>query len=187
MAPSSSPEVWLRGAVPGFPPELMPVAHSLLQVREEIDALVRPLSHEEVWARPGGAASIGFHLRHLAASLDRLLTYARGESLSESELIALQGEERAGSVDEQPAVLLRLANDAIGRALEQLRSTRIETLTQPRRVGRARLPSTVLGLLFHAAEHAQRHAGQMATTAKIVRGLRSAHPAPGTQHPAPGT
>jgi uncharacterized damage-inducible protein DinB len=169
MRPSSPPEVWLRGAVPGFPPELMPVAHSLLQIREEIDSAVVPLSHEELWERPGGVASIGFHLRHLAGSLDRLLTYARGESLSEAQRFELDREERAGSEGEQPATLLRLVDDAIGKALDQLRATRVETLPEPRPVGRAGLPSTVLGLLYHAAEHAQRHAGQIVTTSKIVR------------------
>jgi uncharacterized damage-inducible protein DinB len=172
MRPSSSPEVWLRGAVPGFPPELMPVAHSLLQVREEIDTAVPPLSHEELWARPGGAASIGFHLRHLAGSLDRLLTYARGESLGGAQRAELDREERAGAAGEQPATLLRLVDDAILKALDQLRATRIETLPEQRSVGRAGLPSTVLGLLFHAAEHAQRHVGQIVTTAKIVRASR---------------
>jgi uncharacterized damage-inducible protein DinB len=180
MRPSSSPEVWLRGALPGFPTELMPVAHSLLQIREEIDRVVLPLSDEELWARPGGAASIGFHLTHLAGSLDRLLTYARGETLGEAQRLALEAEERAGSGGEQPAILLRLVNAAIDRALDQIRATRVVTLNEHRRVGRAGLPSTVLGLLFHAAEHGQRHAGQIVTTAKIVRGLRSAH-----QHPAP--
>jgi uncharacterized damage-inducible protein DinB len=168
MRPSSSPEVWLRGPIQGFPSELMPVAHSLLQIREELDRVVLPLSREELWARPGGAASIGFHLTHLAGSLDRLLTYARGQSLGEEQRLALDAEERAGSVGEQPAILLRLVDDAIGRALDQLRATRVETLHEHRRVGRAGLPSTVLGLLFHAAEHAQRHAGQIVTTAKIV-------------------
>jgi hypothetical protein len=187
MGPSSSPEVWLRGAVPGFPPELMPVAHSLLQVREEIDTVVLPLSHEELWARPGGAASVGFHLRHLAGSLDRLLTYARGEGLSEAQRVGLDREECAGSACEQPATLLRLVDDAIGKTLDQLRATRVETLPEQRPVGRAALPSTVLGLLFHAGEHAQRHAGQIVTTAKIVRGLGSAHrhAAAGPQPPAP--
>jgi uncharacterized damage-inducible protein DinB len=160
----------------------MPVAHSLLQTREEIDTVVLPLSDEELRARPGGAASIGFHLKHLAGSLDRLLTYARGESLGESQRVDLDTEERAGAAGEQPVILLRLVDDAIGKALDQLRATRVETLHEQRRVGRAGLPSTVLGLLFHAAEHAQRHAGQIVTTAKIVRDLRSAH-----QHPAPGS
>jgi len=169
VRPSSSPEVWLRGAVPGFARELMPVAHSLLQIREEIDSVVTPLSHEEIWARPGGAASIGFHLKHLAGSLDRLLTYARGESLSEAQRVALDAEERAGSGVERPDILCRVVDEAIGKALDQLRATRVETLHEQRRVGRAGLPSTVLGLLFHAAEHAQRHAGQIVTTAKIIR------------------
>ena len=167
MSPSL-PEVWLRGPVAGFPPELMPIAHSLLQVFEEVDTAIRPLSCEELWARPGGAASVGFHLKHLAGSLDRLLTYARGESLNEAQRSALEGEERAGLANDQPAILLQAAGAAIGAALEQVRTTRVETLDEPRRVGRAGLPSTVRGLLFHSAEHAQRHAGQIVTTAKIV-------------------
>src|SRR4029079_14093055 len=111
--PPSLPEVWLRGPVAGFPPELMPVAHSILQVREEVDAVIRPLSFDELWFRPGGAASIGFHLKHLAGSLDRLLTYARGESLSEAQRLALDGEERAGLVNDQPAMLLRAGSGAL--------------------------------------------------------------------------
>ena len=107
--PPSLPEVWLRGPVAGFPPELMPVAHSLLQVLEEVEAVIRPLSFEELWTRPGGAASIGFHLKHLGGSLDRLLTYARGESLSDVQRSALDGEERAGLANDQPAILLRAA------------------------------------------------------------------------------
>jgi uncharacterized damage-inducible protein DinB len=171
MGPSL-PEVWLRGPVAGFPPELMPVAHSLLQVLEEVDTAIRPLSFEELWARPGGAASVGFHLKHLAGSLDRLLTYARGESLSETQLSALEGEERAGLANDQPAILLRAARATIEAALRQVLTTPVETLNEPRRVGRAGLPSTVRGLLFHSAEHAQRHAGQIITTAKIVCGSR---------------
>ena len=162
------PEVWLRGPIAGFAPELMPVAHSLLQVLEEVDAVIRPLSFEELWARPGGAASVGFHVKHLAGSLDRLLTYARGESLTETQRSALDGEERPGLANDQPAILLRAASEAIESALQQVRTTPVETLDSSRSVGRAGLPSTVRGLLFHAAEHAQRHAGQIATTAKIV-------------------
>jgi uncharacterized damage-inducible protein DinB len=161
------PEVWLRGPVPGVQPELMPVVHSLLQIREELEAVVPSLSLEELWARPGGAASIGFHLNHLAGSLSRLLTYARGEMLSDAQLAFLDAEERVGS--EPPAQLLRMVLDGIEVALEQIRATPVQTLSESRLVGRAALPSTVLGLLFHAAEHAQRHAGQIATTSKIVR------------------
>jgi uncharacterized damage-inducible protein DinB len=130
------------------------------------------LSPGDLWQRPGGAASVGFHLKHLAGSLDRLLTYARGESLTELQRAAMEAEERPPSPAEKPADLLRSAHEAINRALEQIRTTSVNTLHEPRSVGRAGLPSTVLGLLFHAAEHAQRHAGQIATTAKIVKGSR---------------
>lgn len=155
-----------------MPAELMPAAHALLQIAEELDRLVPSLSPGDLWHRPGGAASVGFHLRHLAGSLDRLLTYARGETLNELQQAAMEAEQGPPSPDEQPGVLLRSAHEAINRALEQIRTTNMNTLHEPRSVGRAGLPSTVLGLLFHAAEHAQRHAGQIATTAKIVKASR---------------
>jgi hypothetical protein len=172
MAEPSQPEVWLRGPLPDYPEELQPVAHSLLQVREEI-AAAAALPREELWARPGGAASIGFHLRHLAGSLDRLLTYARGDRLSATQLAALPAEERDGSPEERAEKLVQIAHDAIDRALAHVRTTPLCTLDEIRLVGRTGLPSTVLGLLFHAAEHAQRHSAQIITTAKIVNGGRS--------------
>jgi uncharacterized damage-inducible protein DinB len=147
----------------------MPVAHSLLQLREELNAIVPGLSPRDLSIKPGGAASLTFHLRHLAGSLDRLLTYARGESLTDAQRAALASEEGEDDVD--PTALLAEVHQAIDRALDQLRATPVATLDEPRAVGRASLPSTVRGLLFHAAEHAQRHAGQIATTAKVVSGL----------------
>ncbi len=162
----TQPEVWLRGPLPDYIDELQPVAHSLLQVREEIED-VASLTAAQLWARPGGVASVGFHLRHLAGSLDRLLTYARGKPLSVSQYEYLAGEEH-----EHPQTadaLVRDAQSAIDRALTQVRGTPLCTLDDKRDVGRQRLPSTVLGLLFHAAEHAQRHSAQIITTAKIVR------------------
>jgi uncharacterized damage-inducible protein DinB len=160
------PEAWLRGPIAGFEPVLMPIAHALVQAREDIQHAADATS-EELWAQPGGAASAGFHLRHLAGSLDRLLTYARGESLNEAQRAALAGE---GSPGTQPSALVDAASQAIDAALEQLRRTAPETLFDVRAVGRARLPATVLGLLFHAAEHTTRHVGQLITTLKIVRG-----------------
>jgi uncharacterized damage-inducible protein DinB len=147
--------------------ELQPVAHSLLQVREEIEAVVA-LPQEKLWAKPGGAASIGFHLKHLAGSLDRLLTYAKGKQLSAAQREALADEGRSGGPAERPDTLVRAAQSAIDRALNQIRMTPLCTLDEVREVGRDRLPSTVLGLLFHAAEHAQRHSAQIITTAKII-------------------
>jgi uncharacterized damage-inducible protein DinB len=168
--PASLPEVWLRGPVEGVAPELMPVVHSLLQIREEVASLVPALSLSALHARPGGAASIAFHLRHLAGSLDRLLTYARGESLTPAQqnFLATENSGAAVSADQ----LLQLALDGIDKALIQVRATPVGTLRDARVVGRAQLPSTVLGLLFHAAEHAQRHAGQVATMARVVANLR---------------
>ena len=161
------PEVWLRGPIAGVDPVLMPAVHSLLQIREELMTLIPTLARDHVWARPGGVAPIGFHLKHLAGSLDRLVTYARNEALTDDQLAFLNAEERPGS--EEPTELLRSAIEAIDRAVAQIRSTLAAGLGESRQVGRAALPSTVLGLLFHAAEHAQRHAGQIATTAKVVR------------------
>jgi hypothetical protein len=172
MIDRSQPEVWLRGPLADYPDELQPVAHSLLQVREEI-AAVAALTPEHLWARPGGAASVGFHLRHLAGSLDRLLTYARGDRLTAAQSAALLEEGRDGSPDEHAETLVQAAVDAIDRALAHVRTTPICTLEEIRLVGRAGLPSTVLGLLFHAAEHAQRHSAQIITTAKVVGGTHS--------------
>jgi uncharacterized damage-inducible protein DinB len=161
----TGPEVWLRGPLPDYVDELQPVAHSLLQVREEIQR-VASLAPETLWARPGGAASIGFHLKHLTGSLDRLLTYAAGKPLNAAQYAALAAEEREGT--ESAGTLVRQAQAAIDRALTHVRTTPLCTLDEAREVGRDRLPSTVLGLLFHAAEHAQRHSAQIITTAKII-------------------
>ena len=124
---------------------------------------------EQVWHRPGGAASIGFHVRHAGGALDRLFTYARGEALSDAQRAALKTEGEPG---DPPAALPTIVAD-VGRiidlAMEQLRATPRESLLDDRKVGRAGLPATVLGLLFHAAEHTTRHVGQAVTTALIQR------------------
>lgn len=166
---TEAPEVWLRGPLPDIPPLLQPAAHALLQCLEEVRRVVPPLSAAHLWARPGGAPSVGFHLRHAAGSLDRLLTYARGEALSAEQLAFLAAEGEPGSPPDQAAALADAFEAQVERALAQLRSTPEVTLLEPRGVGRQQLPSTVLGLLFHAAEHTQRHAGQIVTTARIVR------------------
>jgi uncharacterized damage-inducible protein DinB len=114
---------------------------------------------------------VGFHVRHAAGSLDRLFTYARGEGLSAEQRAFLASEADPGS-PEAPAAALALAFERqVDRALAQLRATPESTLLEPRGVGRLQLPSTVLGLLVHAAEHTQRHVGQIITTARIVQAL----------------
>jgi uncharacterized damage-inducible protein DinB len=171
----SAPEVWLRGALPDIAPILQPAAHALMQVREELERLLPTLSADEAWVAPGGAASVGYHARHLAAATDRLLTYARGEPLSEAQRVRLASEKEVPEPPPDGAALLDEVTRALDDAVQQLRgwSTRPGTLLAAREVGRSRLPSTVLGLLFHVAEHAQRHAGQVATTVKVVRAMRA--------------
>jgi uncharacterized damage-inducible protein DinB len=158
-------EYWLRGPVPGIPALLQPVAHALLQAREEVNALMAEFPEQRLWDRPAGLASPGFHLQHLAGVLDRLLTYARGEALSKEQLEALAGEGKGGDLKETD--LLRF-NTQIDKALQQLSHTPENTLTESRAVGRAGIPSTVIGLLFHAAEHTMRHTGQLLVTASVL-------------------
>jgi hypothetical protein len=130
------------------------------------------LAWEQLLSRPGGAASIRYHVQHAVGSLDRLFTYARGEQLSDAQREALAAEPDAEGQPADAEHLVALFDAGVDRALDQLRNTAEASLLEPREVGRARLPSTVLGLLFHAAEHTQRHVGQLVTTAKVVRHSR---------------
>ncbi len=173
---SDTTESWLSGPVEGVDPHLMPVAHALLQARRDLEKVTADLTLEEVWGRPGGAASIGFHLQHVAGVLDRLLTYARGEELGAEQMRALRAEGQPPGPSAGAGALLRAAQVAIDAALVQVRATALASLLEPRLVGRQRLPSTVLGLLYHAAEHVTRHTGQIATTAKILRGAVATRP-----------
>jgi uncharacterized damage-inducible protein DinB len=163
--------VWLRGPIAGISPQLQPVAHALMQANEDVQGVLPSLTDDFVWARPGGAASIGFHATHSLGSLDRLFTYARGEALSDAQMQRLAAEK---AVDASAGTARELAAnfaDSIERALEQLRATRESELLAPREVGRGKLPSTVIGALFHAAEHTAGHVAQITTTAKILRSL----------------
>ncbi len=164
------PEAWLRGPIEGVDAYLQPAAHALVQAREDIEVATDGVSLEQLWMRPKGAASVGYHLRHLAGSLDRLLTYARGDQLDDRQQAALKTELEPGNPPDDVTRLVHQAKTGIDAALAQIRGTRREELLEPRAVGRKALPSTVLGLLVHAAEHTTRHVGQAITTAKIVSG-----------------
>lgn len=159
-------EVWLSGPIEDIDPLLMPAAHAFLQVRAEVPVLLDGLSTAQIWARPGASASMGFHAIHLGGATDRLMTYARGEQLSDAQLVAAREEKGVGDLD--AAQIMARVNAAIDAALGQIRGTPATALTDSRLVGRQRLASTVLGIIFHAAEHATRHAGQMATLKRIV-------------------
>ena len=162
-------EAWQRGPVPGFEPLLMPVVHALIQAREDLERLITTVSPDHVWRRPGGAASIGFHVRHAGGALDRLFTYARGEALSDAQRAALKSEGEPGEPAAALQTLVAEVTRIIDAAMEQLRATPRDSLLEDRKVGRAGLPATVLGLLFHAAEHTTRHVGQALTTALVQR------------------
>lgn len=131
----------------------------------------------DAWTSPGGAATIGFHLRHAAGSLDRLLTYARGEGLTDDQRAVLAAEKEP-TPDVQIAELMQTLHETVERGMAQLRSTAIDTLDDLRVVGRAGHPSTVRGLLYHGGEHTVRHIGQIATTLKVLEG--AAHRGNGT-------
>ena len=166
--PQDLPEAWLRGPIAGVSAALQPVAHALVQAREDVERAVAGLTTEQLRTRPAGVASLAFHLLHVPGTVDRLFTYASGEPLSDAQRTALRAEKE--DVAREPADLLAGLHAGIDTALARLREWPEASLGEPRSVGRAGLPSTVRGLLFHAAEHAQRHAGQVIVTARLVRG-----------------
>ena len=161
-------EAWLSGPVPGVPSLLQPVAHMLLHAKDDAQAALDGLRPEQIWARPAGGASVGFHLRHLVGALDRLLTYALGGQLDDRQMAYLKKEAEPGDPPADAATLRGELDAAIARAVDLLRETRESTLLDARAVGRKQIPTTVLGLLVHAGEHSARHAGQMITLRKVL-------------------
>jgi uncharacterized damage-inducible protein DinB len=161
-------EAWQSGPVEGVPALLQPAAHALLNSREQIHEAIGRLDVVQLAARPANVASIDFHVRHAIGSLDRLFTYARGEPLSGAQRAYLAEEKNPSGAE--ASSLLDQFDAAIEKALAQLRSTDESTLTDARAIGRAQLPSTVMGLLFHGAEHTARHTGQAVTMSRIVTG-----------------
>ena len=160
-------EPWLRGTLTEFDAVRRQVLHALELAVEDVDRWCAGLSDAEMAARPFGIAPVAFHLRHMARSLDRLLTYAEGRQLTNAQLEALRSELAEG-----PQVIEEF-QAGLRRAVERVRALSPKTFEQRREVGRGRLPSTVGGLLVHCAEHTQRHLGQAITTAKVVMGLRA--------------
>ena len=163
-------EFWLRGPLPGIIPVLQPVAHALLQAQLEVRQALAYFPEAKLWDKPAGSTSVAFHLQHLAGVLDRLFTYAREEQLSPLQLNALQKEGKEDN-SIHLTYLLQIFNNQVEKAIDQLKNTAEGSLLAGRGVGRKQIPSTVLGLLFHAAEHTQRHTGQLLVTAKVVSEL----------------
>ncbi|MBT1701788.1 DinB family protein [Fulvivirgaceae bacterium PWU20] len=161
-------EVWQRGPIEGVPGLLQPVAHALLQSIEDVEACLNNFSSDLLWIKPLDMASVGFHLQHLTGVVDRLFTYARGERLLDDQLNALASEGKPPFDGCLAQHLIAKFKTQVGKAITQLKTTNETTLTEVRGVGRKQIPSTVIGLLFHAAEHAQRHVGQLLVTSKLV-------------------
>jgi uncharacterized damage-inducible protein DinB len=167
---SHPPEPWLRGPISGVHPLLAPILYSFQQAREDLDRCTEPLTAAELWATPYGFGSVGFHLRHIAGSTDRLMTYLQGRHLTAEQLASLAAEAEPAALGRDQ--LLRAMDQAFRHAEAVVRALDPSTLAEPRTVGRRHLPTTVAGLLTHIAEHTQRHAGQAISAAKLAQADR---------------
>ena len=161
-------EPWLRGPIEGVSPWIAPILFSFQMAREDVVRHTEGLTTEQLWMRPQGIAAVGFHIRHIGGSVDRLTTYVEGRQLSESQMIALKAETEPGASRQE---LLEGMNAALLRAEQLYRQLDPAQLAEARAVGRKQLPTTVIGLLIHIAEHTQRHTGQCVTTAKLIQNL----------------
>jgi len=170
MNPEPRPEPWLRGPIEGVPPHLIPVFHSFQMVREDLAHYTEDLTAEDVWRRSGSLPPLGFHLHHIPHSVDRLVTYLCGNQLSDAQLATLKQETQPTKMT--LAELLAEVDEKLRDAERRIRSIEPGMLNEARYIGKKRLPSTVLGLLVHIAEHSQRHLGQAITTAKLARESR---------------
>ena len=162
-------EVWQRGPLPEIIPLLQPVAHALLQAREEVNLFMDKFPSILLWERPAGMASAGFHLQHLSGVLDRVFTYARAEALNAFQFSQLEEEGHDAMHGYGTSELVLRFNQQVDIAMEQLKNTEASVLTDYRGIGRAGLPSTVIGLLVHGAEHTMRHVGQLMVTAAVLK------------------
>ena len=169
MQKSDLPEPWLRGTMTEVPAVQRAVLHALELAREDLERWCDGLSDEELHARPGGIAPVAFHLRHIARSIDRLLSYAEGRQLSAEQISAMKAEmDSRGTRNELMAELVV----ALAKSGKRIRAFSLEQLEDARHVGKKQLPASVGGLLVHVADHTQRHVGQAITTAKIVAAQR---------------
>lgn len=160
-------EWWQRGPVEGIQPLFQPAAHALLQAGDELQQALQNFPSALLWTSVHGMASVGFHLQHIVGVLDRLFTYAREKSLTETQLAYLQSE---GLPNDQLTVeqLLEAIHAQIKTCLSELSSMGNEAPSAARFIGRKRIPTTQFGLIFHAAEHCMRHTGQVLVTAKVL-------------------
>jgi uncharacterized damage-inducible protein DinB len=159
-------EPWLRGTYPELPAVLRAILHAFEHSREDVVRSTDGLSEEQLHASPYGLSPIAFHMRHIARSLDRLLTYAEGHQLSSEQITAMKTELDPGISREE---LLAEFHQGLERAAVRVRAFASADLEEPRGVGKKQLPTSVGGLLVHLADHTQRHTGQVVTTAKLLK------------------
>ena len=160
------PEPWLRGPLAGVNPLLAPILYTFQQAREDLDRFTQALTDQQIWAAPHGFGSVGFHLRHIAGSTDRLFTYLQGSELTTAQMSALSAEHEPHGPGR--TALLAAMDQAFRIAEAIVRQIDPARLAEPRAVGRQRLPTTVIGLLTHIAEHTQRHVGQAISAARLA-------------------
>jgi uncharacterized damage-inducible protein DinB len=161
------PEPWMRGPIPGVNPLVAPILYTFQHAREDLAKHTEGLTPDQLWASPHGFASVGFHIRHIAGSTGRLLTYLQGGALTADQLREFDEEKRPLGIPREE--LLALLDRALADAEVIIRAIDPAALSEPRAVGRQRLPTTVIGLLIHIAEHTQRHVGQAISAAKWSR------------------
>lgn len=171
MAQNDLPEPWLRGTLTDVPALQRAVLHALELAREDLERWCDGLSDDELNERPDGLASVAFHMRHIARSIDRLLTYAEGRQLSAEQINVMKQEMDPDATRNELTAELVVAFAKSGK---RIRSFSAQQLEEERRVGKKQLPTSVGGLLVHVADHTQRHVGQAITTAKIVAAQRRA-------------
>ena len=171
MTEARLPEPWLRGTLNDVPAVPRAVLHALELAKDDLQYWCESLTDEELNLEFQGIAPVAFHLRHIARSIDRLLTYAEGHELDATQIAALKSEKSAGATHDQ---LFGDLDASFASAAERIRALGLNSLNEGRAVGIKKLPTTVGGLLVHVADHTQRHVGQAVTTAKFVRALRNA-------------
>ena len=165
-------EPWLRGTHTDVPAAGRAVLHALELALDDLTQWTAGLTDAEVHAQPLGLTPIAFHLRHIARSTDRILTYAEGEQLSAEQLGLLKSEQSGEGKQESLAELLAEVEVAFTDAAERIRVLATANLDTPRFVGRKQLPTSIGGAMIHVADHTQRHVGQVVTTAKVLKALR---------------
>jgi uncharacterized damage-inducible protein DinB len=170
MSEKTIPEPWLRGTLSDVPAVPRAVLHALELAAEDVERWCGALNDEQLNKRPADLAPVAFHIRHLARSLDRLLTYAEGVSLSDNQMNALKSEMDPGATRHE---LFDELSASLAASSTRIRHLAHSDMEAPRNVGRKGLPTTLGGLLVHIADHTQRHVGQVITTAKIVRAQSS--------------